>query len=989
MTNLIQIKRSTTNANPTGLANGELAYTSNGDVMFIGSPNGSTIAIGGARFPGVLTANQALVANTTSGINEIRVGTANIGAIYANGGVGTSGQVLSSNGTALYWQTPAAGVSGSNTQIQFNDSGTLNAVAGFTFDKTTNTITVGAGSVNATNYSGTANNANNLGGAAPSAYVNTTGNYTVAGNLNLTGANNFFSQGIRIGANSLVNTTAQFVGNSTVNTNMVAGQISISGATINSTIYTGTANNANNLGGTPATSFVNTSGNYTVSGNINFTGSNNQFTNVNVTTAVNVGANVVANTTVIRVGNTSVFTSINSTAVNTGTIVTSGNVSIGGNMTLAGNLTVSGTFNVLSGNSTAFSDNLIYLNQGIEATITNIVGNGSVVVFTANNNYQPGWDVTVSNVNPSSYNGLYNNIIAANATTFSVSNTNTASYVSGGLARGKTNSNPDLGLVAAYNDGTYAHAGFFRDYQTGVWKVFDGYLPEPDESVFIDQSNNSFNIAPFQANILYVGNTTVFGTVNTTNFSGTANNANNLGGQLPSFYTNATNQTTGTLPNARLAAQVVNTSGNFTIGGNLALQGTNNFFTAGFSVGANVVVNTSSVDVGNATIFTEITAGQVSLSGATINATNYSGTANNANNLGGAAASAYVNTTGNFTVGGNINFTAANVIFANVHVGANVDLTSTSLFVGNATVNSVVTAGQISISGVTINSTSYGGTANNATNLGGQAAAFYTNATNITTGTLPDARLSSAVVNTSGAFTITGARTFQANVVVGNSTINVATTNSSITINAGNTASLNASSLAVGNATVNAVVNTTGFFVNGAAIYTNATNLSTGTLPDARLSAAVVNTSGNFTVSGNINFTGANTNFTTAFAGANVYINTTSHFVGNATVNTNMTAGQISISGVTINSTSYGGTANNATNLGGQAASFYTNATNISAGTLAVARGGTGTTSYAVGDILVASGSTSFNRLTVGTLGQVLQSNGTSIVYGSLDGGSF
>ena len=200
---------------------------------------------------------------------------------------------------------------------------------------------------------------------------------------------------------------------------------------------------------------------------------------------------------------------------------------------------------------------------------------------------------------------------------------------------------------------------------------------------------------------------------------------------------------------------------------------------------------------------------------------------------------------------------------------------------------------------------------------------------------------------------------------------------------------MNGSALAVGNATSNAVVNTTGFFVNGAAIYTNATNLTTGTLPDARLSAAVVNTSGNFTVSGNLNFTGANVNFVTAFSGANVYINTTSHFVGNATVNTNMTAGQISLSGVTINSTSYGGTANNASNLGGQLPSFYTNATNISAGTLAVERGGTGTTSYAVGDLLVANGTTSFRRLTVGSLGQVLQSNGTSIVYGNLDGGSF
>jgi len=989
MANQIQIKRSTTNANPTGLANGELAYTSNGDVLFLGSPNGSVVAIAGQRTPGVLTANQALVANSTSAINQIIVANLVPTQIYANGGFGSNGQLLTSNGSSLFWQTLPPGVSGSNTQIQFNDSGNLNAAAGFTFDKTTNTVGIGSGTVNTTNYSGTANNANNLGGAAASVYVNTSGNFTVGGNLNLTGANNFFSQSIAVGANATVNTTSHFVGNATVNTNMTGGQIAISGATINSTIYTGTANNANNLGGAAASAYVNTSGNYTVSGNINFTGSNNQFTNVNVTTAVNVGANVIANTTQITVGNTSVFTTINSTAVNTGTLSTLGNTSIGGSLTVTGNLSVSGSYNVVSGNTVAFTDNMLFLNQGILATITNVSGNGSVVTFTANNNYQAGFDAIVANVNPNSYNGTYNNITFANSTIFRVSNTNIDVYVSGGTARGQSESNPDIGFAAGYNDGTYQHTGFFRDHVSGVWKVFDGYLPEPDTSVFIDQTNNSFNIAGFQANIIYIGNTTTYGTVNTTNFSGTANNANNLGGQLPSYYTNATNITTGTLPDARLSSAVVNTSGNFTLGGNVVLQGTNNYFNSGFFVGANVTINTTMVDVGNATIYTEITAGQVSLSGATINATNYSGTANNANNLAGAAASVYVNTSANFTVGGNINFTAANVNFANVNVGANVNLTSNSLFVGNATINAVVSAGQISISGVTVNSTIYQGTANNANNLNGQTAAFYTNATNITTGTLPMAQLGANVVNTSAAFTITGAHTYHANLVVGNSTVNVATSNSSITINAGNTATLNGSSLAIGNTTSNVVSNTTGFFVDGQAIYTNATNLSSGTLPDARLSAAVVNTSGNYTVAGNINFTGTNTNFTTVYSGANVYINTTSQFVGNSTVNTNITAGQISLSGVTINSTSYSGAANNTTYLNGQLASYYTNATNISTGTLAANVGGTGTTSYAVGDLLVANGTTSFRKMTVGTDGQVLQSNGTTIVYGSLDGGSF
>ncbi len=57
--------------------------------------------------------------------------------------------------------------------------------------------------------------------------------------------------------------------------------------------------------------------------------------------------------------------------------------------------------------------------------------------------------------------------------------------------------------------------------------------------------------------------------------------------------------------------------------------------------------------------------------------------------------------------------------------------------------------------------------------------------------------------------------------------------------------------------------------------------------------------------------------------------------------------------------------------------------------TIAVNKGGTGLTSYAVGDLLVANGATSLAKLTIGTNGQVLQSNGTTLVYGDLDGGTY
>ncbi len=81
------------------------------------------------------------------------------------------------------------------------------------------------------------------------------------------------------------------------------------------------------------------------------------------------------------------------------------------------------------------------------------------------------------------------------------------------LNRGANTANPDIGITAGYNDGIYHHTGFFRDATDGIWKVFDNYAPEPDESVYIDTSNNTFRIASFQANTIY-GNTFITSAIN-------------------------------------------------------------------------------------------------------------------------------------------------------------------------------------------------------------------------------------------------------------------------------------------------------------------------------------------------------------------------------------------------------------------------------------------------------------------------------------------
>lgn len=109
-TNLLQIRRSTANATVTGLQPGELAFTQASNTLHIGLPDGSgVLRIGGTQAPGILTSNHALVANSTGGIDKVITANLVANSIWANGAAGTAGDVLTSNGTAIYWAAPPAG----------------------------------------------------------------------------------------------------------------------------------------------------------------------------------------------------------------------------------------------------------------------------------------------------------------------------------------------------------------------------------------------------------------------------------------------------------------------------------------------------------------------------------------------------------------------------------------------------------------------------------------------------------------------------------------------------------------------------------------------------------------------------------------------------------------------------------------------------------------------------------------------------------------
>jgi uncharacterized coiled-coil protein SlyX len=79
--------------------------------------------------------------------------------------------------------------------------------------------------------------------------------------------------------------------------------------------------------------------------------------------------------------------------------------------------------------------------------------------------------------------------------------------------------NPDLGIVGNYNDGTYAHTGIYRDANDAVWRVFKGYVPEPSGN--IDLSHPSYRYADFYANALSAS--TLSGIGNITSYSTSVN----------------------------------------------------------------------------------------------------------------------------------------------------------------------------------------------------------------------------------------------------------------------------------------------------------------------------------------------------------------------------------------------------------------------------------------------------------------------------------
>ena len=406
------------------------------------------------------------------------------------------------------------------------------------------------------------------------------------------------------------------------------------------------------------------------------------------------------------------------------------------NLTITGNVFFSGNATLIQTDSIAVSDNLIYLNEAMTANVTNAVGNGTVVTYTANNKFSAGEIILISGMNPSSFN-IYpaNNLTidTANATHFTVSKTTTDSFVSGGVASAKAALNPDIGFVAGIDaNGVYQHVGFFRDATDGVFKAFDSLIDEP-HGPYIDLS--SARIADIQANTLYadyavIGN----GSITSALYSGTANNATYAyGKQENQLDVRSANNSTYAYGKQEFQL-VVNTANNSTYAYG---KQENQLYVANavFSTTANDTIHAygkkeSQLSVANA-VFSNFSNG--------VFGNNVLGTVFSANN----STYAYGKQESQLRV--------ANAVFATT---AN---------------NSIYAYGkqesQLSVANAVNSNNSL--FANNASLLNGYNAAYFTNATNITTGTISWSVLPPDSVNSTSQVTVSNTWTFEDIILTG------------------------------------------------------------------------------------------------------------------------------------------------------------------------------------------------------------------------------
>lgn len=919
-------------------------------------------------------------------------------AIEANGGIGSSGDILLSNGAGVYWAPSSSlgvneagnynwtgfhshisnlhvGNAAVNTQISNAAIRLSNSTSVATFNL--DGVRVGNTTINTVISSGVSSFSGNV--HAGNAAINTQISNASVVLANSTSTTTVGLADIRLGNTSsnvvIANTNSRFSGNVVfAGTANVTGNLVVS-ATSELIVSNGAGIEANGTFGTSgqvlisngtgvawvspaALDTVNTAATYTWS-NLNTFQANlhtgGSTVNTQVSNSIIRISNSTSTTTVqladIRVGNTA-----------TNVVIANTTSSFGGNVTVTGTTNVAGilsaTANVHVGNSTVNTQiSNAFITVGTSGSFTAVapdyvrVGNTVTNVVIANTTSLFGGNVSILGVANVTGN------VTVGSTGFLVGNgafitTLNATSLSTGLvaaARLPTSSVSQAGIVQLI-DSTSCTSITLAATANSVKTVFDyaatiaaqGTPPSGTNTQIQFNSTNTFGasagftynsasntVSIGEAGRLNVGNATVNAALTTSILTingvqvanvGGANNAYFLNGQLPSFYTNATNLNAGTVGTARLA-----TSG--TAGSTTFLRGDQAWAAAVTSVASGSGLTGGPITTtGTLSVLANTTNGLVANdTGVHVNSAYIATlTANNATNFNNQPASFYTNAT---------NLSTGTVGTARLGTGTPSGTTFlrgdqswqtavTSVTSGSGLSGSITTTGSLAVlsntgivanaTGVFVNS-AYIATldANNATNLANQPGSYYRNADNLNAGTVATARLA-----TSGT---AGSTTFLRGDQAWSTAVTSVTSGSGLTGSVTTTGSL-------------AVLANSGIIANATGVFVNASSIAVGTVPTARLGSGSATSS-------------------TFLAGDQSY----------KTAVTSVTSG----SGLTGSVTTTGSLAVRAnTGIIANSDGVFVNASSIAIGSLPVLYGGTGATSAANARTNLGAASLSNNTFT-------------------------
>jgi cytoskeletal protein CcmA (bactofilin family) len=452
------------------------------------------------------------------------------------------------------------------------------------------------------------------------------GNTTITGFANVTG-------NVQISAINTTSFGATLTSNSTTAI-LTVGNSSVT-ATMNSSTFSGTANNSTNLGGSSlatvqgqitgnaATAYTNAvSYTDTKIGTANtamVANAGAAYTNA-IAIAAN-GSNISSGTVAFArlpslfVGTTTIQSTSAAQAVSGITTLAAGNTTITGDITVSGNLTINGTTTNINSTNLLVEDKNIIL--GDVTTPSDVTADGGGITLKGGTDKTFNWvDATDSWTASEHIDLAAGKVYKIGTTTIANSTALGTGILASSLTSVGTLSSLTLGgalsgvtTLAAGNTTITGFANVSTTLQVGGNTTITGNTT----SMLI--VGTAVDGVDANSTVISVGNTTVFTTINSTAFSGTANNATNFGGSslatvqgqitgnAATAYTNAiaiaangSNITSGTVAFARLpslfvgtttiqstsAAQAVSgittlAAGNTTITGNLSVSSVGSF----------------------------------------------------------------------------------------------------------------------------------------------------------------------------------------------------------------------------------------------------------------------------------------------------------------------------------------------------------------------------------------------------------------------------